>query len=129
MICAARGFALLARLEHDEETAGIGGGVPVAAGLRAEALDVRIAGDDVVLLAHQLHHLVGRDRLRGFGETLDDADILDREEALRNLHHHDAGQRHGGEEHAERDRLMAQHDVEGAPVARRSAPRNPPRRR
>ena len=29
---------------------------------------------------------------------------------------HDHGQRHGGEEHAERDRLVAEHDVEGAPV-------------
>ena len=28
------------------------------------------------------------------------------------------GERHGGEEHAERDRLMAQHDVERAPVER-----------
>ena len=58
----------------------------------------------------------GEALLRRLRKALQDADILDREEALGDLHGHDAGQRHGGKEHAKRDRLMTQHDIERAPV-------------
>ena len=93
--------------------------LPVAAGLRAEALDVRIACRmNVAELVHQAHHFVGRRLLRRLGETLNNAGILDREKSLRDLDRHDHRQRHGGEEHAERDRLVAQDDVERAPVER-----------
>ena len=110
-------FALVARLEHDEIASGIGrlraaGG----AGKRAETLDVGIGQDDVADGVHQPHHLFRRGFLRGFGESLDQAGVLDRKKALRDHDRHDQRQRHGGEEDAERDRLVTQHDVERAPV-------------
>jgi hypothetical protein len=112
-----REFALVARLEHDEETAGIGGlGAAGAAGEGAESGDVRIVQQHVAELADDAHHLLGRRVLRGLGETRDQAGVLDREEALGNRDGHDRGQRHGGEEDAEGDELVAQHDVERAPV-------------
>ena len=55
------------------------------------------------------------------GQARDQAGVLDREEALRDLDRHRDGQRHGDEEHAQRDALVAQHDVERAPVARHEA--------
>src|SRR5215831_17281030 len=112
-------LALVARLEHDEEAAGIGGvGAAGAAGERAEAGDVRIAQQHRAELAQDAHHLLGRGILGGFGKALDHAGVLDREEALRNLKGHDHGQRHGGEENPERDRLVAEHHVERALVER-----------
>src|SRR5262245_51628936 len=112
-------LALVARLEHDEETPGVGGvGAAGAAGERAEAGDVRIAQQHRAKLAQDAHRLLGRRILGGFGKALDDAGVLDREEALRNLKGHDHGQRHRGEEHTQRDRLMAEHYVERAPVER-----------
>ena len=40
--------------------------------------------------ALQAHHFHGRDFLRRFGEAVEHADVLDREEAFWNLdHHHD----------------------------------------
>ena len=43
---------------------------------------------------------------------------------FRHVDHHDAGQRHGDEEHRERDRLVAQHDVERAPIERQQQHRS-----
>src|SRR5262249_1157429 len=112
-------LALVARLEHDEEAPGVGGvGAAGAAGERAEAGDVRIAQQHRAELAQDAHHLLGGRILGGFGKALDHAGVLDREEAFRNLKGHDHGQRHGGEENPQRDRLVAEHDVERALVER-----------
>ena len=88
---------------------------------------VGIAQDDCSELLLQAHHLLRRGRLRGLRDAGNHADILAREETLGDLDRHDDGQRERGEEHAERDRLMAQRDIERAPVARQSARRSPPR--
>ncbi len=112
-------LAFVARLEHDEEAPGIGGvGAAGAAGERAEAGDVRIAQQHRAELAQDAHHPLGRCILGGFGKALDHPGVLDREKALRNLKGHDHGQRHGGEENPERDRLVTEHHVERALVER-----------
>ena len=51
-----------------------------------------------------------------FGEAGDEAGVLGREEALGDDHVEMDGERQGGEEHHQRQELVPEHDVEGAPV-------------
>ena len=117
MTCTRRGLALVARLEADEEAAGIERVAAAAAEERSERGDVGIARDDLRELALQALHLVRRDVLRGLRKSLDQAGILGGKEALRDGHEQDGGHRHRGKEHHEGERLMAQHHVEHPPVA------------
>ena len=116
------GAALVARLQDDQEAAGVGGrGGVVAAGLRSDHRNVGIAHDHLADDALQAHHVGGWRILCSLGDAGDQAGILDREEALRDLDRHRDRQRNSGEEDAKRDGLMPQHDVEGAPIASQEA--------
>ena len=97
-----RELALVARLEHDEEAAGIGGlGAAGAAGERAEAGDVRIAQQDVAELAD-----AGASSRSGEMSCAASAKPEIRpvswigKKPLGIVTVIDRGQRHGGEEHA-----------------------------
>ena len=62
----------------------------------------------------QPHHLLRRRILSRLGERRDQAGVLNGEEAFGYLDEHDPRQRHGGEEHGQRDRAVAQDDVQRA---------------
>ena len=66
----------------------------------------------------QLKHLLRRDVLRRLRYRRNQACILDREESLGDLNGHDDRQRNCGEEHAKRDCLMAQHDIQAPSITR-----------
>ena len=120
MICEALSAALVARLEHDEEAAGVGR-VGAAAAAESASRTPATSGsrsEHLAELALQAHHLLGRDVLRGLRQPGDQAGVLDREEALRNLRSTiTTVSAMVAKNTRERDRLVAQHDVEGAPVA------------
>lgn len=110
-------LALIAWFEDDEATSGVGClGTASAASKRCHCCDIRILQDHIAHLAQQLHHLLWGGILRRLGKCRNHSGILDREEAFGNSNEHDRRQCDGGEENAERDRLMAQHDVKRAPV-------------
>ena len=84
-----------------------------------DRLHVRIAQDDRAELLLQAHHLLGRHLLGGLRDAGNQAGVLDREEALR-----ESGRpcttvsAMVAKNTAEHDRLVAQRDVEGAPIER-----------
>ena len=83
MICDRVGAALLARLQPDEEAAGIGGcALPVLPMAEPTAAMSGSFASTSPSCTHQPRHLLRRDVLRGFGEAGDQAGVLDREEAL-----------------------------------------------
>jgi hypothetical protein len=82
----------------------------------SEGRHVGIARDHLRKLALQAFHLFRRDVLRRFRQALDEAGILRGKEAFRDRHEQEGGRRHGGQEHRERERLVAQHHVEAAPI-------------
>src|SRR5439155_18846901 len=110
-------LAILARLEPDEETAGIERIAGAAAKERSKTLHVGIAHDHLGKLSLEPHHFLRRDILRGLRNSLDQAGVLEREEAFRNENEHDARDGDRGHKHDQRGKLMTQHDVEHAPIA------------
>src|SRR5262249_14738239 len=108
---------LVARLESDEEPAGICGlCASRAAHGGADRGDIGVLPQHFAELHHEPSHFLRRDILPGFGEACDQAGVLYREEALRNNDVEVHTERHGGEEHNERDQRVAQYDVERAPI-------------
>src|SRR4029077_20362810 len=64
-----------------------------------------------------LGHRPEGDRLRRLGDALDDARVLDREEAFRNRDIERGGERECAERDDERRGLAVEHPAQGAPIA------------
>ncbi len=113
--------ALFAGHQRDKEAGRIRRlGVAVAAraaDLRSEPLDVGVAQEHVAQLALQPHHLGGGNLLRRLRHARKHPGVLDRKEALRNRDAHGDSQHQSGQEYRKGDRLVAQRNVERAPVA------------
>ena len=121
MICEAVEVALVARLEHDEEARRCWRSCapPVLPVCEANAGDVGI-GEDAPRPISRCSRIISS------GETscapsempeITPVSWIGKKPLGIVIAMHD-GQRHGGEEHAERDRLVAQHDIERAPIER-----------
>ena len=114
--------AVVDRLEIDQETAVVQGLVgAVDADIRGQAVDVGVLQDGVgqCCLARR-HSLVG-DRVVGDADALDDADILDGKQSLRDDDVEDARQGQGEDRHEQGQSLVAQHPAQAALVGRQHA--------
>ena len=110
---------LAERLQVDQHAPAIQRGVgAVDADEGGEALDRRVLQDDVRERLLLFRHRGEGDALRRFGDSLDHARVLHREEAFRHekVEHHRQHERRGPDE--ERRRLPIEHPVERAAVAR-----------
>ena len=106
--------ALVVRLERDQQAAGIERLVgAVDADERADVDDVRILQHRLGKLVLQVRHGVIGNALRGLGDGLDQAGVLHREEAFRDQHVEQNGQRQGQHGDRQRRRLPVQHPVQG----------------
>ena len=120
-------LALVARLEHDEEAAGIGR-IARCRSSRSTSRSPRCPGSRSMHVADLVHAAASSLSARSPARPRRSPEIIPvswiGKKPFGNVDRHDHRQRHGGEEHAERDRLMAQHDVERAPVERQHARRS-----
>jgi len=110
-------LAFAMRLEIDEESPEIERDVgAVDADEGGEADDVLVLQDRVGELLLALRHGGERCDLRGLGDALDDAGVLDREEPLGDDDIEVAGQDEGPQGDDEREHLVVEHDAQRAAI-------------
>ncbi len=104
-------FPFAARLQADEDTAGI-----VAGHARRDGRHVRVVQDDVRRLLHQVHHHRIRGVLRPFHHGGNLADILAGEKTLGHAVEHPRGQRKSGKGDRQREAPVCQAPVQPAGI-------------
>ncbi len=110
------GVALAQGLQRDEHVAVVAGAA-AAADRHCHRRDARILHDDLAELFLLAFHVREGNVLAGFRGRADQADVLLREEALRDDDEHVDRQRQGGEEDQQRRALPAQGNVEHGLIA------------
>ncbi len=119
MIWLARIAARVARLQVDQHAARVERRVgAIDADERAQALDVGIAQDGVGERALTFAHRLEGNALRRLRDGLDQAGVLDREEALGDHDIEKDGQHDGADGDQQRQRLVAEHHDQAAVVER-----------
>ena len=110
-------LALVERLQIELDTAAVERDIrSIDADEGGKTLHGRVLQNHFSQRLLQLRHLGKRNRLRRFGNSLDNAGILDREKTLRNDDVEINGQGQSGEGHKKRDDAMAKNYLQGPAV-------------